>query len=275
VRNVPVPEPEYKQTAEDVAEMYWENSVAEIKDELNISSGTYSRAKEYAGLPKKTKANEIAYKHGVSLERVLYHLHHDALLSVNQMSKVLDVARKSLDRWFSETGVPKRGQSEAEKVKNRKKTAEERRRQTRKARKRGKQKYGDGGAIGQWVKENPEAHAKRAKKAAPKGTPAREENGMKGRTGQDHPNWRGGKCILDSVKSQLRPSWWTVRDCARNSECYNCGVSDCKLDVHHIIPIMAGGTNEGWNLMTLCESCHGKAEQYIRAYPEFDPVLIE
>lgn len=152
---------------------------------------------------------------------------------------------------------------------------EGRRELTEAARERQHEKYGDGGAIAHWVRENPDKHAEIAREAAPKGAPAREENGMAGRTGQDHPNWRGGKHLIDALRKQLRPSWWTVRDDERAGECYMCGASDCKLDVHHIVPISAGGTNESWNLMTLCESCHRTAEAYTRQFDAFDPVLTE
>jgi 5-methylcytosine-specific restriction endonuclease McrA len=98
---------------------------------------------------------------------------------------------------------------------------------------------------------------------------------MKGRTGQDNPNWRGGKHLVDALRKQLRPSWWTVRDEERADECYNCGASECKLDVHHIVPLSAGGTNDSWNLMTLCESCHRTVEAYTRDLPGMEAVIRE
>lgn len=119
----------------------------------------------------------------------------------------------------------------------------------------------------------PEQAQEWAKEHASLGTPARNENGMTGVTGQDHPHWRGGKSIYDAVKKQLRPSFATVKDDYRSEECYSCGESDCKLDVHHIIPILSGGTNGEWNMMTLCESCHSQVEWFTRDLVE--PVLIE
>lgn len=95
------------------------------------------------------------------------------------------------------------------------------------------------------------------------------------RTGQDSPNWRGGKSIYDAVKKQFHgPSWQTRRKYHRQQEpeCHICGTTE-KLNVHHIIPIMSGGTNDKWNLMTLCVSCHNRAEAFTREYIE--PVLIE
>lgn len=127
---------------------------------------------------------------------------------------------------------------------------------------------------------------------APLGTPARETNGMtgvtgedaplggvtgedhpaygtaswmEGLTGQDNPNWRGGKSIYDSVKKQLHgPSWQTARKRHRGDECESCGESSGLLDLHHVVPLLAGGLNEEWNYMTLCRSCHNSAEWYTR-----------
>jgi len=263
--------PKYKQVADDVERLYWDHSVAEIQEKLNIGGSTYTNARKHAGLPNKTKRNRIEHTHGVGIERVLYHLHHDALLSVNQMSDMLGVARTTLDRWFADVDVHKRGQSEAERVKAEKISEEERRLQTEAARQACE--WG----IGEWVKNNPEEHAEIAKENAHKGAPAREENGMAGLTGQDHPTWRGGKSIYDAVKKQLPGDPWRQKKVKAkehdDNTCQMCGASECKLDSHHIIPIMAGGTNGFWNLITLCESCHTTVEQYTRDLPGMESVL--
>lgn len=94
-------------------------------------------------------------------------------------------------------------------------------------------------------------------------------------TGQDHPNWRGGSSVINAIKKQLRPSFSVTREIYREAECQQCGVSDSLLDAHHIVPVSAGGTNEGWNLMTLCRQCHSEVEWFTRQFPGFDPVLIE
>lgn len=275
---MPMPQMPRQEAIRTFEEQYWEKSYEELSDITGYGTSTLSRWKNELDLPRKSEYNRVEHTHGVSLERVLYHLHHDALLSVNEISDALGVSRATLDRWFSDTGVYKRGQSEAEKVKNRKMTAEERREQTRKAREKSKEKYGDGGHIGKWMRENPEEHKKAAKKNAHLGAEMREENGMAGATGQDNPNWRGGKNVLDAVKKQLSGVWENRREEAKERdgyECQNCGATDCKLDSHHIVPVMSGGTHGYWNLMTLCESCHHKAEWFTRQYPEFEPVLVE
>ncbi|MFC7137372.1 HNH endonuclease [Halobaculum litoreum] len=36
------------------------------------------------------------------------------------------------------------------------------------------------------------------------------------------------------------------------------------LHVHHIVPVLAGGTSEPWNLITLCAACHRRVETYTK-----------
>ena len=38
--------------------------------------------------------------------------------------------------------------------------------------------------------------------------------------------------------------------------CQKCGAKNVKLHVHHIVPVSAGGSDELYNLITLCEKCH-------------------
>ena len=43
-----------------------------------------------------------------------------------------------------------------------------------------------------------------------------------------------------------------------NHRCQSCGVGDCRLHVHHILPRSEGGTDHRENLMTLCPECHAE-----------------
>lgn len=89
---------------------------------------------------------------------------------------------------------------------------------------------------------------------------------------QNHPNWRGGKGGIDAVRKALSENSW--RDTARrvreqsDGQCEICGSEGegRGLDVHHIIPVAAGGTNGDYNLMVLCIACHRKAESYTRQF---------
>lgn len=90
------------------------------------------------------------------------------------------------------------------------------------------------------------------------------------RSGENHPAYKGGHarelyhaianayqdCCVMTVSNRYRKD---------NPECYKCGeVPDTYLDAHHIVPLMAGGTNEDYNLMSLCRSCHNTADAWIR-----------
>lgn len=41
-----------------------------------------------------------------------------------------------------------------------------------------------------------------------------------------------------------------------NFTCQECKKNNLKLDVHHIVPYLDGGSNEINNLISLCKSCH-------------------
>lgn len=49
--------------------------------------------------------------------------------------------------------------------------------------------------------------------------------------------------------------------------CAICGSKDC-LQLHHMIPIWAGGTNSDYNLVYLCDDCHKEVtreqQQYLK-----------
>ena len=49
-----------------------------------------------------------------------------------------------------------------------------------------------------------------------------------------------------------------MAQCSR--ECGNCGSVD-DLEVHHIVPIICGGTNRYTNLAVLCGACHGAVHE--------------
>jgi hypothetical protein len=62
--------------------------------------------------------------------------------------------------------------------------------------------------------------------------------------------------------SNGRPLFWETFkfECFQrdNHICQECG-SKKRLECHHIIPVVNGGTNELSNLITLCHDCHLKA----------------
>jgi predicted regulator of amino acid metabolism with ACT domain len=60
----------------------------------------------------ESKRNIIGlfWKHGVSLERVLSHLHRDAMMPPPTIADALNVSRKPLAEWFQRVDVHKRSQ---------------------------------------------------------------------------------------------------------------------------------------------------------------------
>lgn len=88
---------------------------------------------------------------------------------------------------------------------------------------------------------------------------------------EDHPRWEGGSDGVNAVRNALSDkSWFRVAKENRRNECQNCGAEadNRELDVHHIIPVAAGGTNHEENLITLCIKCHRKIEQYTKKFTE-------
>ena len=51
---------------------------------------------------------------------------------------------------------------------------------------------------------------------------------------------------------QIRAAF--LRQCP---QCEHCG-TDKQLEVHHIVPLSEGGTNDLDNLVTLCKACHSR-----------------
>ena len=83
-------------------------------------------------------------------------------------------------------------------------------------------------------------------------------------TGQDNPNWGGGENLREAVRKQISSeSWNSIRDRETADQCCVCG-TDEDLHLHHIIPLMRGGTNEAWNLLTLCRTHHTHADAFTK-----------
>lgn len=226
--------------------------------------------------------NVVVEQHG---EETIRDWYVDKGVSENALSKHLGVSRYSMKRAIEHLGIDRRGQSEAEKEKWRKMSETQRKEQVAAAHERTRELVEEGEFALEKYWNRPENDlSENGKRIGAIGTELRETNGMAGATGQDNPNWRGGKSIYDSVKKQLPgPSWKDCGEDARESADYTCEMCGTEqenlhriLDVHHIVPVLSGGTNDEWNRIALCASCHHKAEWYGRKnIPELDPLLIE
>lgn len=96
--------------------------------------------------------------------------------------------------------------------------------------------------------------------------------------GANSPNWKGGESIAVALRRFLGgESWRSVREdvhASRDGVCRLCGREESRngrrLQVHHIVPVMAGGSHHRGNLMLLCHRCHRTVEDYTTrqlAYP--------
>lgn len=92
--------------------------------------------------------------------------------------------------------------------------------------------------------------------------------------GHGNPAWKGGKSGINAVRRMLGERSWNAhaREARRNAGhvCESCGrfQPHRELSAHHIVPVASGGTHGKWNLMALCENCHGQADAFIREYTE-------
>lgn len=99
---------------------------------------------------------------------------------------------------------------------------------------------------------------------------------MSSQTGSDHPLWRGGREWYRTIRSSLGPSdWKQERSRHLGERCDLCGEESDRLDLHHIVSLLAGGTNDEYNYLTLCPSCHPKAEAYTRNLSESEILLFD
>lgn len=123
--------------------------------------------------------------------------------------------------------------------------------------------------LDKWREKNPDWHKENAVDNLPEAT-----------HGQEHPSWRGGESIRQAlIRLYGDQSWDKTRTEIRERQetCALCNEtpSGKSLDVHHIVPVLCGGDNGGYNLLGLCSPCHRRVESYTRSIPEIAPVFTE
>ena len=83
--------------------------------------------------------------------------------------------------------------------------------------------------------------------------------------GKDNPRWRGGRSLSygpgwREIKAQVRARDQVCRSCGKTAE-----LNGRALDVHHLEPFRFSGDNSLENLITMCRSCHMRADDHGRA----------
>jgi hypothetical protein len=84
--------------------------------------------------------------------------------------------------------------------------------------------------------------------------------------GKEHPNYIDGRASFVSPH-RYGDDWDKIRYLVYFRDGFQC--QDCKkfgtnFDIHHIIPFLQSLDNSLNNLITLCKSCHMKAEQKLK-----------
>lgn len=96
--------------------------------------------------------------------------------------------------------------------------------------------------------------------------------------GENHPSWTSGAWLLKTLRRHVGDFRWRDRyehlDAEDPLRCVMCGVTEEEidrelLDTHHIVPVMAGGSNSPDNLMILCRSCHRTADSFVKSRIEY------
>lgn len=79
--------------------------------------------------------------------------------------------------------------------------------------------------------------------------------------------------MREKFNSTIRPHYQETHtpQCRKCMRFYPWGGK--AMHVHHIVPIMDGGTNDESNLITLCADCHNEWHQYCEGVFEFEEWL--
>lgn len=196
-------------------------------------------------LIRVTRQMEVERQFGKPIRQLLIEMYHEQKLSIDQISRTLEISDHTIWDWFKSLSIPRRGRSEAvalqwvDNDERKKATADVMRRISAES----LEKYGP-------PTHRPEIAKKISIAKTGKG------NHMYGRLGADNPLWKGGKVTYRGK------GWRSIRTIVirrDGSKCQICG-SKKQLQVHHITPYRYTQDNSLKNLITLCAKCHRKAE---------------
>lgn len=202
---------------------------------------------------------------GLPIKEILYQLHWEKNLPVrNGMDNELGFCPYTISKWMKELGVKTRSISEDNKRRYSLMTETEIKTQTLAAnevvRKNGQPKNigRPGWCTGLTKKDHPGLMISSLKHMG-------KNNPMYGKRGAAHHNWTGG------YKHWKHKEWNEIRKKIKERDnyiCQECGkkeqdsIIQCgqPLQVHHIIPYRISKNHNVDNLITLCSSCHSKAD---------------
>jgi len=183
--------------------------------------------------------------------------YHEERLSTSEIGELCDCHKQTIKLWLEKHDIEKRSRSEAAKVRmeNNPELAES----LIESGKENLKKHGTSPKEAMSEEEFEEFCQRLSKERTGEGNP------MYGVTGRDNPCWKENKPQSQFYQSK---EWKGTRKEVLERDdhkCQSCGATRSEsrdtLDVHHIIPIAAGGgVFDVENLVSLCQKCHRKWE---------------
>lgn len=203
------------------------------------------------------------------IKDILYMLHWDKGLPVrNGIDKELGFHARTISKWMKELKIKSRSISEDNKRRYSLMTPEQIQAQTQAAneavRTNGQPKNigRPGWATGLTKNDNPGLLINSEKHIG-------NNNPMFDKCGDNHPGWKGG------VRYWTHKKFIEAREQVKKRDNYTCQVCNLTeneslklykqpLQVHHIIPYRVCKSHNHVNLITLCSSCHSKADNELK-----------
>lgn len=259
---------------ETIKELYKDHFDYEIAEIINHTQKSVNAKIQSLGLtdriPSSTLRKMRNWKRcedefGIPIKDLLYELHWKLNLPVrNGMDNALKTNPKSVTLWMDELGVPHRSISEDNHRRYSTMTEEQIKAQTKAANEhvRGNGQPKNIGRIGWCIgltkNDHPGIKASSEKHMG-------ENNPMWNKRREKSPRWTGADLYWK------HRDWFEIRELIKKRDGYKC--RDCGMDeetalneystplqVHHIIPYRECKEHDPENLITLCSSCHSKAD---------------
>lgn len=254
--------------------MYSDHTIKEMADTIGRTYKSVEGQLRKQGLRSpvrgKTKLKlrlfkTLEEKYGMPMHSILYSLHWEKNLPVrNGMDQELGCNPSTVKEWMEEFNVESRTISEDNKRRYSTMTDDQIKAQTTAANEHVRT-HGHPNQIGRrgWSTgltkhDHPSLMSSSIKHMG-------KNNPMANMRGEHHPMWTGGE------KYWKHKEWFEIREDARKRDgyrCAECGITEEEhyilkrqpLQVHHILPYKQCKKHELDNLITLCPSCHSKAD---------------